>query len=229
MRAPAACLFDLDGLLLNTEPLHGQAWREAAAHFGTNLNGDQLLELRGRRRLDCARQVITWMKTPISCDQLLAIQQPIARRLLPDAGANPGAEDLIACCQHLGVPMALVTSSSADSVELKISNHPWIRQIGTRVLGSDPDLKAGKPAPDPFLLAAERLGVAADACWAFEDSVAGSHAAIAAGCQVWVLDPDSRTSARLGSAEADAWTRINSLHDAVEPLRACNQKLSTDD
>ena len=43
---PAACLFDLDGLLLDTEPLHGRGWREAAAHFGTQLSEAQLMQLK---------------------------------------------------------------------------------------------------------------------------------------------------------------------------------------
>ncbi|MGL6134934.1 MAG: HAD-IA family hydrolase, partial [Prochlorococcaceae cyanobacterium] len=51
----------------------------------------------------------------------------------------------------------------------------------------DPELESGKPAPDPFLLAARRLGVEPRCCWAFEDSLAGAAAAAAAGCQVVVL------------------------------------------
>jgi len=61
MGLPAACLFDLDGLLLDTEPLHSQAWLEATAGFGLTLAADQLLALRGRRRLDCAEQVRSWI------------------------------------------------------------------------------------------------------------------------------------------------------------------------
>ena len=159
MPAPAACLFDLDGLLLDTEPLHGQAWGQAAAHFGTVLSPSQLLMLRGRRRRDCAEQVVRWIEAPISCEQLLEVQQPIAKQLLPSAAANPGAEALIQWCITQAVPMALVTSSSRESVTYKTAAHPWIDPIKTRVLGDDPDLTAGKPAPDPFVLAAQRLGV----------------------------------------------------------------------
>ena len=59
--------------------------------------------------------------------------------------------------------------------------------IGVRVMGDDPDLFVGKPAPDPFLLAARRLGVSPEFCWAFEDSPAGARSAVLAGCQVHVL------------------------------------------
>jgi beta-phosphoglucomutase-like phosphatase (HAD superfamily) len=74
-------------------------------------------------------------------------------------------------------------------VALKSAPHPWLEAIGTRVLGDDPELEAGKPAPDPFLLAARRLGVPPAQCWAFEDSPAGAAAAAGAGCRVYVLLP----------------------------------------
>lgn len=218
MQAPAACLFDLDGLLLNTEPLHGQAWGAAAAHFGTDLSAEQLLQLRGRRRLDCAQQVVAWVEAPINSDQLLAIQQPIARRLLPTAAANPGAEALVDWCSSQNVPMALVTSSAQDSVGYKTSGHPWISQISTRVLGDDPELKAGKPAPDPFLLAAHRLGVEPSSCWAFEDSIAGCHSALRAGCHVWVLNPNKEVKAALHGPSHGTWTSISSLTEVVARL-----------
>ena len=191
MEPPAACLFDLDGLLLDTEPLHAQAWRQAAARFGTHLDERQLLQLRGRRRLDCAEQVRRWIGSdghaPPSREELLAVRQPIAEALLPWAPAMPGARDLVRRCGELAIPMAIATSSSADAVALKSRGHPWLAQIRERVYGDDPELTRGKPAPDPFLLAARRLGVACAECWAFEDSPAGARAAVAAGCRVHVF------------------------------------------
>jgi pseudouridine-5'-monophosphatase len=192
MPLPAACLFDLDGLLLDTEPLHAQAWREAARRFSLMLSEGDLLGLRGRRRVDCLAQVREWIElrsggpAPSDAD-LLAVQQPIARRLMPGAPPVEGAPDLVASCQALGVPMAMVTSSTSEAVALKCEPHPWLRAIHLRVMGDDPELTMGKPAPDPFLLAARRLGVPARECWAFEDSPAGARSAVTAGCRVHVL------------------------------------------
>ncbi|MBM5824254.1 MAG: HAD family phosphatase [Cyanobacteria bacterium M_surface_10_m2_119] len=193
MGMPAACLFDLDGLLLDTEPLHARAWQEASAHFGLELTPQQALALRGRRRLDCAEQVRQWMagagvEAPSSA-ALLAVRQPIAERLLPEAPALPGAEELLSRCRELGIAMALVTSSSREAVDLKAAPHPWLALIGERVHGDDPELQAGKPEPDPYLLAARRLGVLPARCWAFEDSPAGARSASMAGCKVHVLLP----------------------------------------
>ena len=194
MPRPAACLFDLDGLLLDTEPLHARAWRQAARHFGRDLNDSELLELRGRRRLDCAAQVQQWIRVSRgrapTLEELLAVRQPIAEALLVQAPAIDGAQELLQRCRDLAIPMALVTSSARPSVALKSAPHPWLSAIAVRVHGDEPELRAGKPAPDPFLLAAERLGVPAPGCWAFEDSQAGAMAAAAAGCRVMVLLPE---------------------------------------
>ncbi len=193
MTRPAACLFDLDGLLLDTEPLHAQAWLAAAAHFGRTLQPEEVLALRGRRRLDCADQVRQWILRSggpsLSNSELLEVRQPIAEALLPQAAAMPGAQALVERCHALGIPMALATSSSREAVALKSQPHPWLQLIERRVHGDDPELLAGKPAPDVFLLAARRLGVDPTACWAFEDSIAGARSAQAAGCQVHVLLP----------------------------------------
>ena len=194
MGRPAACLFDLDGLLLDTEPLHADAWQQAATHFGRPLSADELLMLRGRRRHDCADQVRQWIgdsgRPAPSREQLLAVRQPIAEGLLVHAAPMPGAPDLVQHCAAEGIPMAMATSSSKAAVELKASPHPWLSLIAVRVHGDDPQLKRGKPAPDVFLLAAGRLGVAADGqCWAFEDSPAGAEAALRAGCRVLVVPP----------------------------------------
>jgi pseudouridine 5'-phosphatase len=224
MPAPAACLFDLDGLLLDTEPLHGQAWTRAAAQFGGQLSPSQRLQLRGRRRQDCAAQVATWLLAanaiPVSSDDLLAVQQPISRQLLAAAPAMPGAEALVRCCAELSIPMALVTSSAKEAVQRKSTPHPWLKQIQTRVLGDDPELAQGKPAADPFRLAAARLGVDPAACWALEDSLAGATAALAAGCRVWILESDTEGDGiAFDQLPKGTWTLIQRLDQVQGELR----------
>ena len=211
---PAACLFDLDGLLLDTEPLHGRGWSEAAAHFGTQLSNDQLMQLKGRRRLDCAAQVDAWLATPVGVEALLAVQQPIVRALLPDASAMPSAQELVERCQSQGIPMALVTSSSRVAVEFKSRPHPWLEQIRERVYGDDPDLSAGKPDPAPFQLAAQRLGLQPQDCWALEDSQAGSQSACQAGCRVWLVRANNSVHPDFNANPIE----INSLGVVLEHL-----------
>lgn len=215
---PAACLFDLDGLLIDTEPLHGQAWRQAASQFGIQLSTEQLFQLRGRRRQNCAEQVLSWIvdhgcqQSPMpTTDNLLAVQQPLARRLLPMARAMPGAADLLANCRQLQLAMALVTSSGREAVALKSADHPWLEILELRVYGDDPELKLGKPYPDPYLLAARRLGVNPRDCWAFEDSPAGVKSAMAAGCKVHVLAPPELDLVERERLYGNPWRFLDSL------------------
>lgn len=224
MVRPAACLFDLDGLLLDTEPLHAEAWQQASSHFGRVLEAQELLALRGRRRHDCADQVRQWIggsgaAAVPSRKALLAVRQPIAEALLIHAAPMPGAPELVRHCQALEIPMALATSSSKAAVELKAAPHPWLACISVRVHGDDPLLQRGKPAPDVFLLAAERLGVDPNLCWAFEDSPAGVQAARAAGCRVHVLPPNHLSSQQRQELYPGIDRFLSSLEEIVGELQ----------
>ena len=187
MFAPEALLFDLDGVLLDTEPLHGKAWTKTAASFGTSLTSEQLKLLQGRRRYDCAKQLSIWIDQTIEIDEILKIHRPYSKELLKQAQAMPGAKDIIDWCSENKFPISLVTSSSSASVNSKISPHPWLKIFSTKVQGDDPALIAGKPSPYPYLLGAQKLKVDPKKCWAIEDSLSGAKSAISAGCQVWLL------------------------------------------
>ena len=76
---PKALLFDLDGVLIDSEPLHGKAWKETASFFGLDLTNAQIKLLRGRRRIDCAHELINLIQKPLSIEELLKIHKPISR------------------------------------------------------------------------------------------------------------------------------------------------------
>ena len=80
MQLPEACLFDLDGVLLDTEGLHSQAWSKAAASFGTKLSENQLMHLKGRRRIECATQIVQWIGKLITVQEFLKIHKPISKK-----------------------------------------------------------------------------------------------------------------------------------------------------
>ena len=75
MEFPEAILFDLDGVLLDTEPLLANAWRETAKEYNHYLPNDKLLELKGRRRIDCAKKVLKWIKIESPIEELLISQK----------------------------------------------------------------------------------------------------------------------------------------------------------
>ncbi len=187
MDLPKACLFDLDGVLLDTEGLHSQAWSKAAEFYETKLSKAQLNVLKGRRRVECAEQIVKWLKNEITAKEFLDCHKPISESLLSQAKAMGGAHDLVQWCHKNNMPMALVTSSTAKSVDLKTRCHEWLELIRTRVEGDDKELEHGKPQPDPFLLAAKRLDVNPKSCWVIEDSLSGIKSGLTAGCVVWAL------------------------------------------
>ncbi|WP_413677581.1 HAD family hydrolase [Prochlorococcus sp. MIT 0916] len=184
---PKAFLFDLDGVLIDSEPLHGQAWKETAALFDLNLTYGQLKLLKGRRRTDCANELVKLIPEEVKTEELLSLHKPISRKLILQAKAMPGGESLVKSCHENDIPMALVTSSSFESCKIKTSPHQWMNLFSVKILGDDKLLGEGKPAPDPYLLAAEKLNIAPQECWAVEDSIAGVSSALKAGCFVFFL------------------------------------------
>ena len=223
MQLPEACLFDLDGVLLDTEDLHSQAWSKAAEVCGAKLNEEQLILLKGRRRIECAELILKWVPKALRVDEFLEIHHPISRSMMNNVQSMPGAERLIKWCFEKQLPMALVTSSSSGSVALKSANHPWLKSINTRVYGDDSSLRHGKPFPDPFLLAANKLKANPQYCWAIEDSLSGTKAALSAKCIVWLLTKSINpyeNNDELGSSLKINY--INHLDEILDKLKQAN-------
>ena len=204
---PKAILFDLDGVLIDSEPLHGQAWKETAALFNLNLTHSQLKLLRGRRRIDCANELVSLISKTVNTEDILRLHKPISRRLILTAQAMPGSESLVKKCFQKNIPMALVTSSSSESLKIKTAKHEWMKLFSLKVLGDDKSLTQGKPAPDPYLLAAERLNILPQECWAVEDSISGVSSALKAGCLVFFLKENNDKK-----SEKDIFEKHNNLN-----------------
>ena len=220
---PKAFLFDLDGVLIDSEPLHGQAWKETAALFDLNLTYSQLKLLRGRRRIDCANELVKLISKTVKIEDVLKIHKPISRRLILSAQAMSGSESLIKRCHKQNIPMALVTSSSSESLKLKTANHEWMNLFSTRVLGDDNLLDKGKPAPDPYLLAAEKLNIAPENCWAVEDSISGVTSALKAGCFVLFLKEKSNEISKKEFFEKENNLKVINHLKEIEQLLNENQ------
>ena len=187
---PEGILLDLDGILLDTESLNGEAWKRAASYFKKSLSKEELISLLGRPRLDCAKDVLNFIKEDITIEELLKVHLPYQRSLIKECKAIKDAETIVRFLKKKNVPTALVTSSSRKSVEYKISLHPWIDLIALKIYGDDPEVKEGKPSPKPFLVAAQKLNLNPINCWAVEDSASGIKSAFDAKCKVWAYKPN---------------------------------------
>ena len=227
---PKALLFDLDGVLIDSEPLHGQAWKETASLFDLHLTSDQLKLLQGRRRIDCANKLVELISNTVTTEELLSLHKPISRRLLINAKAMSGSESLVKRCHKNNIPIALVTSSSSESLQIKTSHHKWMNLFSIKVLGDESLLTQGKPAPDPYLLAAKKLNIAPQECWAIEDSISGVSSALMAGCFVLCLKEksDQQDERRFCEADKNNLKPINHLKEIEQMLEEFKLIKSTD-
>ena len=220
MEFPEAILFDLDGVLLDTEPLLADAWSETAKECNHYLSKDELLELKGRRRRDCAKKVFKWINKENSIDELLLIQKSKVDKLIPKAKPFKGAIDLIKFCINIKLPIALVTSSSSESFKVKRAVNPWLNLFEIKILGDDKYISAGKPSPDPYLRALKMLDVDPIKTWVIEDSYAGSVSGLKAECYLLFFSKDINILNKLiNEFTQDKIQKINELSEIIYYLK----------
>ncbi len=178
-----AILFDFDGVLLDSEPLHCACWAEVLAPFGVNLTWDEY----GKRYVgmddrEMLRIIVAEADRPLDWNVLWA-QYPAKKELfrltMKQAAFAPGLPELLECL-HKQYKLAVVSSSARIEIEppLEACN---LRHYFRALVGGD-DVEHHKPAPDPYLLAARRLG--ARAPLVVEDSPHGIASGRAAGFAV---------------------------------------------
>ena len=178
-------IFDMDGLLLDTERLYTVAMREVAGRYDRVLSPALKARVMGRPAMDSARDVVSALGLPISAEVFLAERDKLLRELFPAADSKPGARALVTHLHRHGVKQGVATSSPRALYDLKVRRHrDWFALFDCVVSVEDPGVARGKPAPDVFLAAACRLSARPAECLAFEDSPAGVSAAIAAGMAV---------------------------------------------
>ena len=214
MEFPSAILFDLDGVLLDTETLLANSWIETAKKYNHYLSKENLNALKGRRKIDCAKKVIEWINKDISLDELLTTQKVKVSKKIIKAKPVKGAVDLIKFCIKIKLPIALVTSSSNESFKIKSSTNQWLNLFPIKILGDDKFISEGKPSPDPYLKALKALGAEPKKTWVIEDSYAGSIAGLKAGCNLWFFSKDNEILNKLINEFHQ--NRIQSINELAE-------------
>ncbi|KAJ7282695.1 HAD-like domain-containing protein [Mycena rebaudengoi] len=225
-------LFDMDGLLLDTESIYTQVTNEILAPYGKVFTWDIKAGCMGKSAYESALHVLSYFPdVPLTVDAYLAQISLLQEQLWPTAKFLPGAQRLV---QHLhthGIPIAVATSSRRGAFKLKTQNHAEVFGcFGAKVVcGDDAAVVRGKPNPDIFLTAAEVLGRNVGGAGAevsaaqqnergkglvFEDALLGIQAGKRAGMSVvWVPDAKLLNVEYTGAEKADQV--LTSLEDFV--------------
>lgn len=212
-----AVLLDLDGTLIDTEPLHKATADDVLADVGVILTVDDYRALAGKGDVDFFGALHARHGFASSVGEIIARRTELVVARAPGFGlrANPGVDDLLDLLDQRGLPRAVASGSARAQIDALLAAAGLLPRLQVRVSGHD-DVPRQKPAPDVFLAAAAALGVPASACIAVEDSRTGVAAAQAAGCfVVWVPSPS------FPCAQPDGVDLpVSSLHELVGALRA---------
>ncbi|XP_060524080.1 pseudouridine-5'-phosphatase-like isoform X2 [Cylas formicarius] len=206
-------IFDMDGLLLESESAYERILGSMTEKFGKQYTLDIKLKVLGTAEPETASIIIRECQLPISHEEFLVEYRAKMKEELKNPMLMPGAEKLVEHLSKKGVPIAVATSSSMDSYEIKTQNHRNLFKYFNHVVcaSSDPEVEHGKPAPDIFLVCASRFPdkPSASKCLVLEDAPNGVKGALAAGMQA-VLVPAEEVSDEL---RKPATLVIKSLED----------------
>jgi HAD superfamily hydrolase (TIGR01509 family) len=203
-----AAIFDMDGLLLDSERVIMRAWLASAQEAGLALSEPDFLLVVGSGAEESRARLSGLLG---GHDSFQSVRDRVRARLAAESGVvfplKPGALQLLALLRQRGVPCAVASSTYVDEVRRRLAM-VGVLDFFQAVAGGD-EVSRSKPDPAIYLLAADRLGVPPAQCLAFEDTDHGATAAHAAGLRVVVV-PDLRAH-ECGAA----YMTLASLEEAV--------------
>jgi HAD superfamily hydrolase (TIGR01509 family) len=210
----AAVVFDMDGLMVDTEPVYKASWQQAASELHYELPDSVYARFVGRPTEACERILVEHLGPKFPLPPFRLRWPVLWRTEIQRSGVHvkPGLFELLAFLSDRRVPVAVATSTESDLAALTLSLAGLADHFAIVVSGDQ--VAAGKPAPDIYLEAARRLGVSAANCVALEDSEAGIRAAAAAG-MVGILVPHWAPSIEASRAARHV---VEDLHQAREVL-----------
>ena len=187
-----AYLFDCDGTIVDSMPLHYVAWKKALAEWNCVFDEQLFYAWGGTPVAEIISLLNERQGLSMSVESVSSRKESFYLELLPQLKAVPEVVEHIDD-QYGRIPFAVVSGSSRESVSASLATLKLLDRFDTLVCAGD--YKNSKPDPEAFLLAAARLGVAAEICLVFEDTDMGIQAAKAAGMASVKIPPPCERSA----------------------------------
>lgn len=184
-----AVVLDMDGLMLDTEPLYKVSWQDAANRLGFQISNELFLTLLGKNNSEAERIVGEALGHDFPMDEFRGLWPEIWRGLVLSDGIRPkeGLYEFLDFLDDRRIPFGVATSSDETDAHLSLKSVNIIERLTCIITGDK--VENGKPAPDIYLEAAKTLAVEPAFCIALEDSSSGAKAAISAGMTTIVI-PD---------------------------------------
>ena len=220
---PSGVLFDMDGLLLDSERLARDAFVLACADHGYEADLVTYLECIGST-YDKTRELIMAAYGEDFPYQAIDERWSHHYHARLAEGPVPVKDGALALLTHLAareMPMALVTSTRRATAEQKLEATGLIRFFDSLICGGETE--HGKPNPDPYLAGAARLELEPTCCWALEDSANGVRAAVSAGCTVYQVPDLVEPTAELEQLGHQIVETLHEVHSALATLETLNR------
>ena len=177
-----ALLFDFDGVVIDSEPVHEQTLQIAGKRLGLELSQGQLLQLKGMNQKASAETLKSFVpSSALDCEEIIQIRAEAFDQLIDNVRLMPGVLKFILRLKISGFAVALTTSSGGPGLADLLDRFGLSPLFDVIVTGDD--VTNSKPHPEPYRLTAQRLGIEPKHCIAIEDSVNGIISATAAGCR----------------------------------------------
>lgn len=207
-------LFDMDGLVLDTEKLYTRFWMEALHFYGFPMTVDQALKMRAANSQLSEANLRSFFGPTVDYAKCRSKRIELMDAFIEEQGVEtkPGIFELLDALDARGIPAAITSSSPKDRIEKHLASVNLLHRF--TAICSGHEVPNGKPAPDIYLHGAASLGLPPESCLALEDAPTGLLAANRAGCvTVMVPDldqPDTDTE-KLLFAKADSLADVISL------------------
>lgn len=205
-------LFDMDGLVLDSEILFSRFWRKACGFYGFAMSYEQSLCMRALNNQAGKEMLYSFFGPDADYTQIRSKRIELMERYVDEHGIalKPGIRELLDYLDSRNIPAAITSSSPIARIHKYLAFHGLETRFAA--LCSGRDVPNGKPAPDIYLHGAAALGLKAGECLALEDAPAGILSAYRAGC-LCVMIPDQDQPSE--ETEALLYAKADSLADVI--------------